>query len=211
MGEPEAQIVAVPERGTFMGNRGCLHDAQGRIRRRWQLKRWIVCVLEFKGRKRTVMTPGYYTELFVLDEATALAAGHRPCAECRRERFNTYRCAVATRGAKKDGPLPSASEIDDRLHAERVARDGTKRTHVAKLNELPDGVFVVLPGADRTPWLVLGDALLVWTAGGYTERTDRPRGITVEVLTPELTVRAIRGGYAPELHPSARALLSRRT
>ena len=208
---PPGTIVAVPGRGTFMGNRGCLHDARGRIRRPWQLKRWIVCVLEFKGRKRVVMTPGRYTELFFLDEATALAAGHRPCAECRRERFNAYRRAIAARGAREDGPLPGAIEIDDQLHAERVAPDRSRRTHVAKLNELPDGVFVVHPDVDRTPRLVLGEALLVWTAGGYTERTARPRGIEVEVLTPELTVRAIRGGYAPELHSSARSLLARRT
>src|SRR5499427_5932894 len=84
---PLGEIVAAPDRGLFMGNRGCLHDAQGNIRRAWQLERWIVCLLEFKGRKRRVMTQGHYTELFFLDEATAFAAGHRPCAECRRERF----------------------------------------------------------------------------------------------------------------------------
>src|SRR6202451_2054834 len=90
---PFGDLVATPERGTFMGNRGVLHDAEGRIKRVWQLKRWIVCVLEFRGRKRQVMTPGRYTELFFLDEATALAAGHRPCAECRRQRFNAFRDA----------------------------------------------------------------------------------------------------------------------
>src|ERR1700732_822885 len=88
---PAGDVIATPERGTFLGNRGVLHDDQGRIKRAWQLKRWIVCVLEFKGRRRAVMTPGRYTELFFLDEATALAAGHRPCAECRRERFNAFR------------------------------------------------------------------------------------------------------------------------
>src|SRR5580658_4307221 len=87
---PFGEIIATPERGTFMGNRGVLHDDQGRIRRKWQGKRWIVCVLEFRGRKRKMMTPSRYTELFFLDEATALAAGHRPCAECRRDRSTLF-------------------------------------------------------------------------------------------------------------------------
>lgn len=208
---PPGEIVAAPERGTFMGNRGCLHDAKGQIRRPWQLERWIVCVLAFKGRQRRVMTPGHYTELFFLDEATALAAGHRPCAECRRERFNAYRRALAAGGAKGDEPLRSAVEIDHRLHAERVAPDRSKRTYTANLDELPDGVFLLLPGVDRTPYLVLGDALLAWTAGGYVDRVERPGGIGVNVLTPELTVRAIRGGYVPDLHPSAHLPLDRRT
>src|SRR5262245_59079626 len=123
---PSGEIVATPERGTLMGNRGVLHDDQGRIVRRWQGKRWIACVLEFRGRKRTVMTPGRYTELFFLDEATALAAGHRPCAECQRERFNAFRDAWR-RGNGVAMP-PTAPEIDGRLHAERLGPGGSKRT-----------------------------------------------------------------------------------
>ena len=103
---PAGDIIATPERGTFFGNRGVLHDDQGRIRRTWQLKRWLICVLEYKGRRRTVMTPGRYTELFFLDEATALAAGHRPCAECRRERYNAF-CAAGAPGMH--GPLDRRS------------------------------------------------------------------------------------------------------
>ena len=201
---PLGAIVAVADRGTLMGNRGCLHDARGSIRRAWQLKRWIVCVLKFKGRKRQVMTPGHYTELFFLDEVTALASGHRPCAECQRERFNAFRCELAT-----DAPR-SAVEIDAQLHAERLAPDGSKRLHAAELDALPDGAFVLLPG-EQTPLLVWRDALLVWSAAGYADRLDRPRSATVNVLTPELTVRALRGGYVPELHRSARALLEQQT
>jgi hypothetical protein len=208
---PLGEIVAVPERGTLMGNRGCLHDALGQIRRPWQLERWIVCVLAFKGRKRRVMTPGHYTELFFLDEATALAAGHRPCAECQRGRFNAYRRALTAGGARGNQPLRSAVEIDHRLHAERVAPDRSKRTHTANLDELPDGVFVLRSGRERDPHLVLGDALLAWSAGGYPTRTERPRGIVVNVLTPKLTVRSIRGGYVPDLHPTAYQLVARRT
>ena len=121
---PFGDLVATPERGTFMGNRGVLHDAEGRIRRAWQLKRWIVCVLEFRGRKRQVMTPGRYTELFFLDEATALAAGHRPCAECRHARFLDFCNAWGTAHPSKDElPRPTAMMIDDRLHSERLASD----------------------------------------------------------------------------------------
>lgn len=204
---PLGEIVAVADRGLFLGNRGCLHDAEGKIRREWQLERWIVCLLEFKGRRRAVMTPGHYTELFFLDEATALAAGHRPCAECRRERFDAFRRALAAGTGKE--PLLSAVQIDRRLHAQRVTPDRSKRTHTANLDKLPDGVFVLMLGTERTPYLVLGDSLLIWTASGYTDRVVRPRGTKVEVLTPELTVRAIRGGYVPELHPSAHSPLAR--
>lgn len=204
---PLGEIVAVPSRGLLMGNRGCLHDAQGTVRRPWQLGRWIICLLEFKARKRAVMTPGHYTELFFLDEATALAAGHRPCAECRREHFNAFRRALAV--GNGDAPPRTAVEIDRRLHAQRVGPGRSQRTHTADLDELPDWVFVLLPGMERTPYLVLGDSLLTWTESGYAARIDRPRGVAVEVLTPELTIRALRAGYAPELHPSAHSPLDR--
>jgi hypothetical protein len=139
---PFGDIIAAPERGTFLGNRGVLHDAEGRIRRTWQVKRWIVCVLDFRGRKRTVMTPGRYTELFFLDEAMALAAGHRPCAECRHARFLDFGHAWAL--VRPEGgafPRPTADEIDRRLHAERVAADRSKQSFVAALDDLPDGVL----------------------------------------------------------------------
>jgi hypothetical protein len=200
---PLGEIVAVPDRGTLMGNRGHLHDARGRVRRSWQLTRWIACLLEFKGRRRKVMTPGHYTELFFLDEATALAAGHRPCAECRRGRFEAFRLALAAGWTSDDAPPHSATEIDSRLHADRLAPDGSKHLHAADLDDLPDGVFVLPPGGEPAPHLVFGEALLPWSAGGYAARVDRPRGAAVDVVTPELTVRAIRGGYTPELHPSA--------
>src|SRR4051812_33986092 len=139
---PFGEIIATSERGTFMGNRGVLHDGEGRIERAWQSKRWIVCVPAFRGRKRRVMTPGRYTELFFLDEATALAAGHRPCAECRHARFLDFCNAwgQAQRDRRRSA-RPTAQEIDDRLHAERVAADRSQRTFEAALDGLPDGVF----------------------------------------------------------------------
>jgi hypothetical protein len=175
-----------------------LHDGEGRIRRPWQLQRWLVCVLQFRGRKRTVMTPGCYTELFFLDEATALAAGHRPCAECRRERFKAFRAAWAQRG----GHYPTAPEIDRRLHAERVGPGRSKQMHTAALNTLPEGTLIQGTKPHQA-YLVWGDALLAWSPSGYRERRPRPSSGKVLVLTPRSTVATLRAGYTPEVHPSA--------
>ncbi len=173
---PFGDIVAIPLRGTFMGNRGVLHDDAGQIRRVWQLKRWLVCVLEFRGRKCQVMTPGRYTELFFLDEATALAAGHRPCAECRHARFLAFCNAWKTaHPAESRSSRPTADEIDDRLHAQRIASDRSKHSFVAALDELPDGVFVTVPAWGEQSFLVRGDRLLAWSPGGYGERRPRPK------------------------------------
>ena len=190
---PFGDIVAAPERGTMMGNRGILHDGHRRLgRRRWTHKAWICCVTEFRGRKRQVMAPGRYTELFFLDEAVALAAGHRPCFECRREAARTYAACW--------GGSPRAGEMDRALHAERL--DGRRRrTHIRELAELPDGAFVSRDGA---AWLVRGLRLLRYAPGGYDTTIERPAG-AVEVLTPPATLRALRAGYVPLLHPSAEA------
>lgn len=197
---PFGEIVSIPERGTMMGNRGRLHDHEGRIRRPWQVKRWLICLLEFNGRRREVMAPDRYTELFFLDEATGLSAGHRPCFECRRSRFLEFRDAWAAGNGL--GPVTVAI-LDDRLHAERVSADRSKRTFRAKLGELPDGVMVVLAEEDCAPYLIWRGQLLAWTAGGYGERHVRPAGEAVTVLTPASSVEAIRAGYAPEVHRSA--------
>ena len=205
-GTPFGEIIAVRDRGMRMGNRGVLHDGAGTIRRAWQLRRWILCVLEFKGRKRKVMSPGCYTELFFLDEATGLAAGHRPCAECQRQRFREFRAAwVAGNAARTEKHSPSAVEIDDRLHGERVGADGAKVRFAADLDDLPDGVFVTLEGDDATAHLVWRGELLAWSPGGYRERRPRPAGVRVSVLTPASTVAVIRAGYVPGVHPSSGA------
>lgn len=202
---PFGEIIATPERGLFMGNRGVLHDAEGRIRRAWQVKRWLVCVLEFRGRTRTVMSPNSYTELFFLDEATALAAGHRPCAECRHARFlafcHAWKVAYPGRGGSQ---RPTAEEIDNRLHAERVAAKRSKRSFPAALDNLPDGPFVMLKAWGEQAWLVWGDFLLAWSPAGYRERRPRPNGAAVRLLTPPATVAALGAGYVPEVHASAR-------
>jgi len=185
-------LEADPARGTLMGNRGCLVSAQGQLVRRWQLERWITCVLEFKGRRRQpLMAPGQYTELFFLDEATACAAGHRPCHECRRDAASAFADAWRVRHPR-DRRLP---EIDARLHRERTL--GAHRQTAC--DDLPDGAIVSLDGR---AWLVTAGGLRAWTHGGYTAHRTRPRG-PVTVLTPPSTVAAMCAGWRPEVHPSA--------
>jgi hypothetical protein len=207
---PFGEVIAIPEYGTVMGNRGNLHDADGRVRRAWQVERWLVCVLEFRDRKRQVMRPGYYTELFFLDEATALAAGHRPCAECRHARFIDF-CRAWARAHPADGRhgRPPASLIDERLHAERLTEDHAKRSFTARLEEIPDGVFVTDWTSENQAYLVLNENLLAWTPNGYRESRRKPRGKQVNVLTPESTVRTIRAGYMPGIHFSAERIRKR--
>ncbi len=201
---PFGEIVAIPERGTMMGNRGVLHDDAGTIRRAWKLKRWILCLTEFKGRQRTIMSPNRWTELFFLDEATGLAAGHRPCAECRRQRFLDFRAAwTAGNPALVGNNPPKAEEIDERLHAERVGPSRGKMLFAASIDDLPDGVFLTRDPDDSVASLLWRGHLHQWSPGGYRSRRPRPIGVTVNVLTPVSTVAAIRNGYAPEVHRSA--------
>jgi len=189
-----------------MGNRGQLHDAHGAIRRPFLVQRWIICRLSFKGRRRQVMAPGQYTELFFLDEATALAAGHRPCAECQRPRFEHFRAVWAAANPRlAGGPRPPAPIIDAVLHAERLTPAGHKRTYSAPVARLPDGAFVLLPGDPRA-YLVLGGALLRWSPFGYDGALPRPAAGTVRVLTPRSVVKTLAAGYMPGLHPRAQTV-----
>lgn len=204
---PRGDIVATAARGSCMGNRGCLHDEHGAIRRAYAARRWIICLLEFKGRRLAIMAPGRYTQLFFLDEATALAAGHRPCAECQRAKFNLFRSHWAAANADLlHSAAPGVDAIDAVLHRERISehryqRDKLKRVYSAQLDELPDGAFVALASSD-TPYLVRGDALLPWSFAGYGRPSARPAGVA-QVLTPRSTVRALAHGYRADLHPSA--------
>jgi hypothetical protein len=198
--DPCGAIISTNARGTFMGNRGgALHNDEQRIVRQCKGRRWITCRLEFKGRRRSVMSPGLYTELFFLDEAVALAAGHRPCAECRRERFNAFRNAWQAWRHPEGGELPYADEMDVELHRVRIDRQGRKVTWEASLESLPDGCFVYSDGASL---LVKGDGLLRWTAGGYSGKVRRWTGMAT-VLTPEPMVQCIQQGYRPAIHVSA--------
>ena len=199
---PFGELIATTARGTLMGNRGCLHDADGRIRRSYVGKRWIICVLEFKGRRRRVMTPRRYTELFFLDEATALAAGHRPCAECQRSRYLEFcrHWAASSRAAAPGGSL-SADDLDDALHAERVDDEQRRRTYAERWLRLPDGAMVA--DNEGRAYLVHEGRLLPWTPSGYGPARRSSPAVAVRVLTPRSVVAAIRQGYPVELHPSA--------
>ncbi len=196
--DPFGSLNAVAARGTLFGNRGGrFHtDAKTLTARRWASRQWICCVLDFKGRQRDVWGR-YYTELFFLDEPTALASGHRPCFECRRKDAEAF--AEAWRVAQKLGARPYADEMDEVLHRERLdGRD--KRTHRHGIDTLPDGVFVVLDGA---AFAIKGSRLLRWTPEGYAGAKPRPRGITVDVLTPPAILAVLSAGYQPLWHPSA--------
>lgn len=197
---PEGEIVAIPARGLMMGNRGgALHGADRTLgHRRWVSRQWICCVLSFNGRQRTVMAPNRYTELFFLDEATAFAAGHRPCFECRRQAFMSF--ATLWAGAQGAAGRATASDMDAVLHRERVDRAGRKVVWQAALAALPPGAMVRWDGK---PALVLKDRLLAWTPDGYGTMTERPPDGPVEVLTPRGTVAVLSSGYEPMLHPSA--------
>ncbi|MEM8801458.1 MAG: hypothetical protein AAGF55_02885 [Pseudomonadota bacterium] len=185
-------IVATPERGTFMGNRGILHGQEQTLSKaRWRHKAWIICVLHWKDWHRNVMTPGRYTELFFLDEAVALAAGHRPCALCRRAPYVAYREAAGFAGSAKD--------MDAVLHAERaVPRRYAQRRTEAEAATLPDGAIILL---ETGPGLLFGDACFPVSAKGYGTPVPRPVG-QVTLLTPPRSCDALRNGFTPEFHPS---------
>lgn len=197
---PFGELIATPARGTLMGNRGCLHDAERRIRRAFVGKRWIICVLRFKGRRRPIMVPGRYTELFFLDEATALAAGHRPCVECQRARYLVFREHWAAARAAA-ASVPSVDDIDTVLHAERLDATRGQRTYVERVSRLPRGVMVA--GADGQPYLVYAGALRPWSPEGYGAPLRPAAAAEVRVLTPRSLVQTIAHGYAVALHASA--------
>jgi hypothetical protein len=180
------------------GNRGCLHNDKGRIVRDFQVTRWIICLLEFRGRKRALMQPGHYTELFFLDEATALAAGHRPCAECQRTRYDLFRKLWAT--AHNSPTRPRAGEMDALLHTARWV-NGTRHTYVARLDSLPSGTIVTVPESD-TPLLVAVGQLWQWSFAGYTHGPHLAADAPLRVLTPQPTVRVLTAGYPVNIHPS---------
>ena len=193
---PLGELVADPARGLVYGNRGCLHDAQGRIVRSYNGKRWIACRLAFRDwHREPLMQPGRYTELFFLDEATAFAAGHRPCALCRRADYVRFLELLGE---------PGADAADARLHDERLELPArTRRLHNAEIDELPDGAFVL---GDGVPHLVLAKQLLQWTPGGYVA-AHRLHG-DISLITPPSLVGVLRRGWqgeVPLLHPSAAA------
>ncbi|WP_298373386.1 hypothetical protein [uncultured Bradyrhizobium sp.] len=194
---PTGDIVASEHRGTFTGNRGIIHDPATRtlLNKRWSSPAWLTCVCEFRGRRRKVMSRQSWTELFFLDEATAFAAGHRPCFYCRRDDAKRFRAAWEEGNGTSD---LSAKAMDAVLHAERLDR-GKKRLHPLRMaiDQLPDGTMVQ---AGAESYLIAGSKTLRWSFAGY-ERADATA--PAMLLTPPSTVRAFQAGYRPVLHPSA--------
>lgn len=191
---PWGEFLATPARGALMGNRGILHDAAGRLgAARWKHATWIACRLDFRGRQRDPMPPGRYTSLFFLDEPTALAAGHRPCGECRRADLAAFRAALG------DAALLPLRDLDRRLHGERADRATRRaRPHPADITGLPDGTMILTPDGPVRAALVCGDALHPWTERGYLAPLARPRSGTVSVLTPPTIRLALANGYRAE-------------
>lgn len=194
---PLGEIVAVPERGGFMGNRGILHDGHRQLgNRRWALKAWLICRLDFRGRHRAVMTPRRYTELFFFDEAAAIAAGHRPCCECRRDAFRAWQ--DAWRIAQSLDAPPRAREIDAQLHAERITpRTRRQQRWRTRFGDLPDGAFVV---RDSGPCLVRNGRLHGWSWRGYGAPLSCAADEIVTVLTPPSSVAVLQAGYRPAVN-----------
>jgi hypothetical protein len=200
--DPFGAIFRTAARGTMMGNRGgAIHNEEREIVRPYKSRRWIACFLKFKERRRAVMTPGLYTELFFLDEAVALAAGHRPCAECRRARFMAFTEVWRRRRPDLEVPV-RADEIDRELHAARIDGAGGKVTYEAPMNSLPNGSFIEI---DSAPHLVWDDAIYLWTPERYARKDRRPGGLTVTVLTPRPIIECFRLGYETAVHASVAA------
>ena len=199
--DPYGRLQAVEARGALMGNRGILHNAGKQIVAAWRLRRWITCVLDFKGRRREVFAPRRYSELFFLDEATSLAAGHRPCAECRRQRFKEFCAAWAAGNADQllSRP-PRADEIDRVLHSERVGHGGGKKTYQAAVSTLPAGSIVEHEGRAYLAW---AGEWRPWSFDGYGPAASLLPATEVTVLTPKSIVQAIKAGFVPDVHESA--------
>jgi hypothetical protein len=198
--DPFGNIIKTPERGAWMGNRGVIHNHDKEIVRPYKLKAWITCVLQFRGRHREVMTPDRWTELFFMDEATAFGAGHRPCAECRREDFNRFKKYWLFGNAEVGfNEKTSISLIDNFVHVERVDKKNCKRTHKQMAEQLPDGTMIMISGR---AYVKKEDRIFEWSPGGYINAVEIPGG-EVDVLTPSSFVKAFQAGYLPQIHVSS--------
>ena len=193
---PTGTFESVAVHGTFLGNRGRLHDDAGEMGlRTFAHRSWVTCELEWKGRHRVINSPASYTELFFADEAVALSAGHRPCAQCRREAFDAFRSAwQAAHGLARP---PRAVEMDAELHRARLDHAGCQRTHTAQLGRLPDGTMIVAPGSPGRPALLRRGELHPWSHTGYEAPIAADMGSQVVVLTPRPTVAVLASGYRP--------------
>jgi hypothetical protein len=193
---PQGELLEGPRNAGFMGNRGRFHNSKQQLeKKRWSNPHWLICEMSFNGRKRDIWSDSY-TELFFLDEPVALAAGHRPCFECRRSAFRAF--AAAWQKAH-GGDVPRAMEIDKQLHAARIdSQTRRQRCHTASLDQLPNGAFIKLHNINEAT-LVWGHELYPFTLDGYRSPVPRPNAIEVEVLTPKPTVAVLKAGYEPAI------------
>jgi hypothetical protein len=203
--DPWGDLHAVTDRGMFTGNRGCVVDDHERVVRHHGSSLWIICRTEFRDWRWPLARPGRWTPLFFLDDAVALAAGHRPCSTCRREDYVAYRDAV-TRSLNAAEPL-LASQLNDHLKSERLSpgrglsRASDRITWKAPFAGIPDGTVVL--NDENKPCLVRDDQLLLFTFGAWIAAAPRPAKGTATILTPPTSVAALQYGYVPTLHPSA--------
>lgn len=199
--DPWGKLVAVSARGAWLGNRGILHNERKEIVVPWRPKSWVTCQLEYKGRQRQIFSPNNYSELFFLDEATAFSAGHRPCAECRRDRYNEFKAAWIAANPEFGSASVPIGKVDKQLHAERAVRGGKKVSFVTEFSCLPSGAFVELDGDAALFWQ---GRLNKWSPNGYKSIISLPQAnAQVRVLTPLSIVKMYRGGFTPQVHESA--------
>lgn len=199
--DPAGQLHAVPQYGTRMGNRGILHDAAKNIKRQWAHKAWVACLTDFGGTQRAVFSEGNYSELFFLDDVSALAAGHRPCKSCQRELHIAFKAAwLAANRDPADTAFVPIGAIDSQLHAERAIAGGTKRVFEAALGTLPNGAMFRHGDAILLAW---ANGLLRWSFDGYQPAPALPADTSVSVLTPPSIIAMLVQGYRPRVHPSA--------
>lgn len=195
--DPFGRIISTPARGLWLGNRGVIHNDRKQIVMPYKHQAWIICKLEFKGRTRKVMTPGRWTELFFLDEATALAAGHRPCFECRREDANRFKYFWIQGNQDYHFDMKtSIREIDAIIHAERIDKEKRKVMHERTLNEIPDGCFIRM---NEDAFLISRGKSHRWTPFGYEDGSNVQDQLSLEILTPSSIVNALKAGYVPQI------------
>jgi hypothetical protein len=195
--DPFGNIIMTKARGAWMGNRGILHNDEQEVLRPYKLNAWITCKLDFKGRRREVMAPKRYTELFFLDEATSFAAGHRPCFECRRNDYNRFKTLWLKGNPQYNfDEKTTIKEIDDILHQERMDDNNTKVTYEENIDAIPNGTFVLI---ENKPYLVFGKNIYLWTPFGYEKGMALPNVEKLTVLTPRSIVNTFRAGYLPQI------------
>lgn len=195
--DPYGNIISTSARGSCLGNRGQLHGKGKTILRPFKHKAWIICLLQFKGRHREIMAPNRWTELFFLDEATAFAAGHRPCFECRRDDANRFNAAWLKGNPEFGlGIKTPVGKIDEIIHSERIDVKGDKIIFKANIDELPNGTFI--KHQDK-PFIINDARIYKWSASGYGEAQPLPQAKMATVLTPKSIVNAFKAGYQPQL------------